>query len=254
MLDRYFHLSERGTTVLTEVRAGIATFLTMAYILLVNPQILADAGMPLEDVARATALASAVATLIMGLWANYPFALAPGMGLNAYFTYGVVQNLGVSYHVALAAVFLEGLLFLALALSGVRGAVLRAIPPALKAATSGGIGLFLALIGFQNAQLVVDSPATLITLGMLTHPKTLLALGTLGLMALLLVRRIPGALLLGILAGTLGAWLTGLAPLPERWFELPGLPRKTLASFDFGTFLHAKLGSVVLAFLFVDFF
>lgn len=254
MLDRYFHLSERGTTVLTEVRAGIATFLTMAYILLVNPQILADAGMPPDDVARATALASAVATLIMGLWANYPFALAPGMGLNAYFTYGVVQNLGVSYHVALAAVFLEGLLFLALALSGVRGTVLRAIPPALKVATSGGIGLFLALIGFQNAQLVVDSPATLITLGMLTHPKTLLALGTLGLMALLLVRRIPGALLLGILAGTLGAWLTGLAPLPERWFELPGLPRKTLASFDFGTFLHAKLGSVVLAFLFVDFF
>ncbi|WP_041806437.1 NCS2 family permease [Rhodothermus marinus] len=254
MLDRYFRLSERGTTVLTELRAGVATFLTMAYILLVNPQILADAGMPPDDVARATALASAAATLLMGLWANYPFALAPGMGLNAYFTYGVVQGMGVSYHVALAAVFVEGLLFLALALSGVRGAVLRAIPDALKVATSGGIGLFLAIIGFQNAGLVVDSPATLVTLGSLTHPTTLLALGTLVLMALLLVRRVPGALLLGILAGTLVAWLTGLAPLPERWVQLPGLPRETLASFDFGTLLHAKLVSVVLAFLFVDFF
>lgn len=254
MLDRYFRLSERGTTVLTELRAGVATFLTMAYILLVNPQILADAGMPPDDVARATALASATATLLMGLWANYPFALAPGMGLNAYFTYGVVQGMGVSYHVALAAVFVEGLLFLALALSGVRGAVLRAIPDALKVATSGGIGLFLAIIGFQHAGLVIDSPATLVTLGSLTHPTTLLALGTLVLMALLLVRRIPGALLLGILAGTLVAWLTGLAPLPERWVQLPGLPRETLASFDFGTLLHAKLVSVVLAFLFVDFF
>ncbi len=254
VLDRYFRLSEQGTTVLTELRAGVATFLTMAYILLVNPQILADAGMPPDDVARATALASAAATLLMGLWANYPFALAPGMGLNAYFTYGVVQGMGVSYHVALAAVFVEGLLFLALALSGVRGAVLRAIPDALKVATSGGIGLFLAIIGFQNAGLVVDSPATLVTLGPLRHPTTLLALGTLVLMALLLVRRIPGALLLGILAGTLVAWLTGLAPLPERWVQFPGLPRETLASFDFGTLLHAKLVSVMLAFLFVDFF
>ncbi len=254
VLDRYFRLSEQGTTVLTELRAGVATFLTMAYILLVNPQILADAGMPPDDVARATALASAAATLLMGLWANYPFALAPGMGLNAYFTYGVVQGMGVSYHVALAAVFVEGLLFLALALSGVRGAVLRAIPDALKVATSGGIGLFLAIIGFQNAGLVVDSPATLVTLGSLRHPTTLLALGTLVLMALLLVRRIPGALLLGILAGTLVAWLTGLAPLPERWVQFPGLPRETLASFDFGTLLHAKLVSVMLAFLFVDFF
>jgi len=254
VLDRYFRLSERGTTVLTELRAGVATFLTMAYILLVNPQILADAGMPPDDVARATALASAAATLLMGLWANYPFALAPGMGLNAYFTYGVVQGMGVSYHVALAAVFVEGLLFLALALSGVRGAVLRAIPDALKVATSGGIGLFLAIIGFQHAGLVVDSPATLVTLGTPTHPTTLLALGTLVLMALLLVRRVPGALLLGILAGTLVAWLTGLAPLPERWVQLPGLPRETLVSFDFSTLLHAKLVTVVLAFLFVDFF
>ncbi len=254
MLDRYFHLSERGTSRWTEVRAGVTTFLTMAYILLVNPQILADAGMPPDDVVRATALASAVATLIMGVWANYPFALAPGMGLNAYFTYGVVQSMGVSYPVALAAVFVEGLLFLALALSGVRGVVLRAIPDTLKVATSGGIGLFLAIIGFQNAGLVVDSPATLIALGPLTRPTTLLALGTLMLMGFLLVRRVPGALLLGILAGTLVAWLTGLAPLPERWVQLPGLPRETLLAFDFSTLLQAKLLGVVLAFLFVDFF
>jgi len=254
VLDRYFHLTERGTTVATELRAGVATFLTMAYILLVNPQILSEAGLPPADVVRATALASAAATLIMGLWANYPFALAPGMGLNAYFTYGVVRGLGVSYSVALAAVFVEGLLFLALALSGVRGAILRALPNTLKMATSGGIGLFLAIIGFQQAGIVVDSPTTLITLGTLTRPETLLALGTLILMGALLLRRVPGALLLGILIATATAWLTGLTPLPERWLQLPKLPRETLAAFDFSVLFTAKLFGVILAFFFVDFF
>ena len=129
---------------MTEVRAGLVTFLTLSYILFVNPQILAQAGMPLGDVATATALAAGLATLIMGLWANYPFALAPGMGLNVYFTFGVVQGLGVSWQVALTAVFVEGLLFLALTLTGVRTALVRAIPFSLKVAIMSGIGLFLA--------------------------------------------------------------------------------------------------------------
>ncbi|WP_205519872.1 NCS2 family permease [Pyxidicoccus caerfyrddinensis] len=149
-LERWFHLQERGTTVATELRAGVTTFLTMAYILLVNPQILAEAGMPAEDVVFATAVGSAVATFIMGVYANFPFALAPGMGINAYFTYGIVKGLGVDWRVALTAVFAEGLLFLVLSVGGVRTLLINAIPQSLKLATTTGIGLFLALIGLRT--------------------------------------------------------------------------------------------------------
>lgn len=177
LLDRTFSLTERGTNVATEVRAGTATFLTMAYILFVNPQILSQAGMPPRDVAVATAVASAAATLVMAFYANYPFALAPGMGLNAYFTFTVVIGMDVSYQTALAAVFVEGLLFLALALGGIRSAVVNAIPLALKAAVTAGIGLFLTVIGFQNAGLIVADEATLVTLGHLGDADVLVALG-----------------------------------------------------------------------------
>lgn len=253
-LDRFFLLSERGTTVSTEVRAGTTTFLTMAYILFVNPQILGAAGMPAEDVLVATALASALASLAMGLLANYPFALAPGMGLNAYFTFGVVQGLGVSWQAALTAVFVEGLIFLVLATGGVRRAVLSAIPAPLKLATAVGLGLFLALIGLQGAGLVVAHPATLVTLGDVRAPMAALALGGVLLTGVLVARRVPGALLLGI-AGVAGAaWSLALAPLPEAVFRLPHLPRETLAAFDLGTLLSGKLWGVVLALLFVDLF
>ena len=253
-LDRWFHLRERGTTAATEARAGVVTFLTMAYILFVNPQILAQAGMPAEDVAVATALASAAATLLMGLLANYPVALAPGMGLNAYFTFGVVQGLGVSWQVALAAVFVEGVLFLLLAVSGARTALLRAIPEPLKLATMAGIGLFLAAIGFQNAGWVADHPATLVTLGDLTAPAPLLALGGLVVIVALLARRVTGAILIGILAATAAAWALGVAAPPERLLALPRLPSETLFAFDFGGLLAGKTAAVVLAFLFVDLF
>lgn len=254
MLDRLFHLRERHTTAATEARAGVVTFLTMAYILFVNPQILAEAGMPADDVAVATALSSAAATLLMGLLADYPVALAPGMGLNAYFTFGVVHGLGVSWQVALAAVFVEGLLFLLLAVSGARTALLRAIPEPVKLGTMAGIGLFLAAIGFQNAGWVADHPATLVTLGDLTAPAPLLALGGLVVIVALIARRVKGAILIGILAATAAAWALGVAAPPERLLALPRLPDETLFAFDFGGLLAGKTAAVVLAFLFVDVF
>ena len=187
LLERLFRLRERSTTVGTELRAGLVTFLTMAYILLVNPQILAAAGMPPGDVVFATAVGSAVGTLAMALLTNYPFALAPGMGINAYFAYSVVGGMKVSWQVALTAVFVSGLLFMALSAGGLRTLLLRAIPDNVKLAIGGGIGLFLALIGFENAGLVQKHPVTMITLGDLHAPAVLLALGALLLMAVLLV-------------------------------------------------------------------
>jgi AGZA family xanthine/uracil permease-like MFS transporter len=253
-LERWFELGARGTTAATEVRAGVVTFLTMSYILFVNPQILSQAGLPAGDVAVATALASAAATLVMGLLAGYPFALAPGMGLNAYFTFGVVGAMGVPWPVALAAVFVEGALFLLLAATGARAALLRAIPTSIKVATMSGIGLFLAIIGYQSAGLTVDQPATLVTLGDVASPPVLLALVGLILIAVLLSMDVKGAILIGILAVTAASWATGISAPPERLFTLPQLPRETLLALDFSGLLTGKLLLVVLAFLFVDIF
>ncbi|MBZ0111397.1 MAG: NCS2 family permease [Thermoanaerobaculia bacterium] len=251
--ESLFRLTSLGTTVGTEIRAGVVTFLTMAYILFVNAQILSDAGMPAESVVIATAIASAVATLAMGLLTNYPFALAPGMGLNAYFAYTVVGGMGLSWQQALAAVFVAGLLFLALSFGGARTAVLEAIPKSLAIATSGGIGLFLAFIGLEKLGLVVDHPATLVTLGDLTSPSVLLGLVGLLLLGLLTVLKVRGALLYGILALTGISWLSGLASAPARWVTWPTLP-DTLWAFDFtGLFTPAVL-TAVIAFLFVDLF
>lgn len=254
MLERWFGLAQSGTNVATEIRAGVVTFLTMSYILFVNPQILAQAGMPAESVASATALAAMVATLLMGLLANYPFALAPGMGLNAYFTFGVVQSMGVSWQVALAAVFLEGVLFLVLALTGVRSALMRAIPTSIKIATMCGIGLFLAIIGLQNAGVVVADEATLVGLGDLRSGSVLLALAGLLLIAALMVLGVRGAILAGIIGVTVAAWLIGLAPAPDTFVTLPSLPADTFLALDFSGLWNGGLVAVVLAFLFVDIF
>jgi len=254
MLESLFQLRKHGTTVATEVRAGVVTFLTLSYILFVNPQILAEAGMPAPDVAVATALAAAFATLVMGLFANYPFALAPGMGLNAYFTYGVVLGLGVDWQVALAAVFVEGVLFLVLSVTGVRAALLRAIPSPLKAAIMGGIGLFLAVIGMANAGIVVDHPATLVALGDVTSPQVLLALVGIVSIAALSARGFAGALLVGVLSISIAAWALGVAPPPDGLFSWPSLPKETLLALDFQGLFTGKLVTVVLAFLFVDLF
>lgn len=252
MLDRIFQLQARGTTVVTELRAGAVTFLTMAYILFVNPHILAESGMPRDDVVLATALSAAVAGLVMGLWANLPFGLAPGMGLNAYFTYGVVRALGVDWRVALAAVFVEGILFLILSVTGVRSALIDAIPQSLKLGTMGGIGLFLAIIGFENAGVVVASPATLVTLGDLRQPLVAMALAGVVVAAVLMARRVQGSLLFTILGLSAIAWIAGLAPAPERIFSAPRLPRETLWALDFQGLFEGSMITVVVAFLFVD--
>ena len=253
-LDRYFEISARGSTLATEIRAGITTFLTMGYILFINPQILSLAGIPEADVAIATALGAAIATIIMGVYANYPFVLAPGMGLNAYFTFGVVQGLGVPWQVALTAVFVEGLIFLALSRGGVRTLIINAIPRALKIATTVGIGLFLAVIGLQNMQLVVDHPATLVTLGDVQQPSVYLALLGVLLIGALLVKRVKGAILIGILVLTVIAWVTGLAPPPQQYVGLPSLPQETLFALDFSQIFSATFFTVVIAFMFVDIF
>jgi AGZA family xanthine/uracil permease-like MFS transporter len=253
-LERYFGLEAAGTTVATEVHAGVVTFLAMSYILFVNPQVLSATGMPAGDVAVATALASAAATLVMGLWANYPFALAPGMGLNAYFTYGIVQGLGVSWQVALAGVFVEGALFLVLSVTGVRAAVMRAIPASIKIATMCGIGLLLAMIGFRSAGLIVDHPATLISLGDVRDPAVGLALLGLLAMSVLASAGVRGAILIGISGVAVACWGLGVSPPPESFFVLPSLPGETFLALDFAGLLTGKLVVVVFALLFVDMF
>jgi len=254
MVEKLFRLREHGTTPSAEIRAGFVTFLTLSYILFVNPQILSETGMPAADVAVATALAGALATFVMAVFANYPIALAPGMGLNAYFTYGVVLGLGVDWRVALAAVFVEGVLFLILSLTGVRSALLRAIPAQLKIAIMGGIGLFLAVIGMANAGLIVDHPATLVALGDVSSAPVALTLIGVLCIAALSARRVPGALLIGVLTVSVAAWLLGLAPGPDGFLTTPALPSETLFALDFAGLLSGKVVTVVLAFLFVDLF
>jgi AGZA family xanthine/uracil permease-like MFS transporter len=254
MVNLFQNLEERGTTVGTEIRAGVVTFLTMSYILFVNPQILSQAGMPAADVAVATALAAAIATLTMAFLTDYPFALAPGMGLNAYFTFGVVKGMGVDWHVALTAVFVEGILFLVLSFGGVRTALLKVIPTSIKIATMSGIGLFLAVIGLQNAGIVVDEPTNLVALGDLGAPSALLAVVGLLLTAALMAARFRGAILAGIVVITSTAWLTGTAPPPEQIVTVPALPRETFMALDFSLLFTWKLLLVILAFLFVDIF
>src|SRR5271170_7601180 len=195
MLNRLFGLDDHGTTVRTELLAGLTTFLTMAYIVVVNPVILGAAGMPMAGVAAATCFAAAFGSILMGLVSNYPLALAPGMGLNAYFTYTVVKGMGVPWPTALGAVFLSGVIFLALTFSGIRQRLVAAIPHQLHAAVGGGIGLFIAFIGFRNAGIIVPSAATTVTLGNLHSPPTVLALVGLLLIAILQVLRIRASML-----------------------------------------------------------
>src|SRR5215472_15135116 len=194
LLELIFHLSENHTTVRRELFAGLTTFMTMAYIVVVNPQILSQAGMPVEGVLFATCLSSALATLLLGLWANYPIALAPGMSLNAYFTYSVVVGRGVPWQTALGVVFLSGALFLVLTLTKVRERIVNDIPDCLKHGTAAGIGLFIAFIGLRNADLIVANPATFVAFGKISDRGALLAAAGLLLTAILMARRTSGAI------------------------------------------------------------
>lgn len=286
MLEKLFRLKENNTTLRTEVIAGFTTFITMAYIIFVNPNILRMAGMnsagALGDdalaynafndpvvgaVMVATVLSSALATLIMGLYANYPFALAPGMGLNAFFTFTVVIKMGYSWQSALGAVFVSGIVFIIITITGIREAIVNAIPLSLKNAVSAGIGLFIALIGFSNAGIVVSDPATIIGLGNLTEPHTLLALMGLAITGILMARKVKGAILLGIIITTLLGIPAGIVSIPEGFtpVSLPPSLAPTFMKLDFKELFNLSGGAglldavigflgVVLAFTYVDLF
>lgn len=253
MLQNYFKLAEHGTTVKTEVLAGFTTFLTMAYITIVNPGILQETGMDFGAVFVATCVAAAIGTLIMGLYANYPIALAPGMGLNAYFTYGVVLGMGYEWQVALGAVFLSGILFIIISILPVREWAINAIPRELKMAISAGIGLFLAIIALENAGIIAEHPATLVTLGDLTAWPAILAIGGFVLMVALDVRRVPGAVIIGILATTAVGIALGVSPF-QGVIDTPPDPSPTLLQLDLAGALQVGLVAIVFTFLFVDLF
>jgi AGZA family xanthine/uracil permease-like MFS transporter len=253
LLERLFHLAENKTTVRQELLGGLTTFMTMAYVVIVNPRILAEAGMPVEGVLFATCISSAIATLIMGLWANYPIALAPGMSLNAYFTYSIVIGRGVPWQTALAVVFFSGLLFLFLTLTNVREQIVNGIPDCLKHGTAAGIGLFIAFIGLRNAKIVVANTATFVGLGKISDPQVLLAALGLVVIAILMSRRIGSAILLGIVAIALAGIPLGLAHWPEHLFSLPH-PSSTFLKLDFRSAFKIGLGELIFVFFFVDLF
>ncbi|MCA3246122.1 MAG: NCS2 family permease [Azospirillum sp.] len=253
MLDRFFGLTEAGTTVRVEILAGITTFLTMAYIIVVNPSILAVAGMDKDAVFVATCLAAAFSCFIMGLYANYPIALAPGMGLNAFFAFGMVKGMGMSWETALGAIFCSSVLTVALSLSPARAWIFDGIPRALKFGIAGGIGLFLAIIGLKNAGLVVDHPATLITLGDVKQPAVVLAALGFMVMVALEARKFPGAIIVAILGVTaLGVGL-GLTQF-QGIVSAPPSIAPTFLKLDIWGALQFGVISTILVLMFVDLF
>jgi AGZA family xanthine/uracil permease-like MFS transporter len=259
LLERQFRLAERGTTTRTEVLAGITTFLTMAYIILVNPAILGQAGMPVASVAAATCLAAALASILMGLGANVPLALAPGMGLNAYFSFTVVQQMGVPWPVALGCVFVSGAAFLLLTLLGVRQLIIAVIPPHLFSAIAGGIGLFIGFIGLKDAGIIIANPATLVALGPLTAPGPALALFGLAVIGILGVWHVRAAILIGITATTLAAAITGQISAPTQPYSVAALAGTAFQLDLAGVFgLSGRQGigllEIIFVFLFVDLF
>ena len=253
MLERLFQLNAHNTTVRTEVLAGITTFLTMAYILFVNPNMLAETGMDHGAVFVATCLAAAIGSLVMGLLANYPIALAPGMGLNAFFTYTVVMTMGYSWQTALGAVFLSGAIFFLLSIFRIREWIINSIPLALRAGIAAGIGLFLAIIALKNAGIVVDHPATLVGLGDMSTGGALLACLGFFVIAALAYRKVTGAVMIGILLVTGLSIVLGLSDM-QGVVSMPPSLMPTLLQLDIAGALDIGLISVIFAFLFVDLF
>ena len=253
LIESLFKLKDHKTSFRKEVLAGLATFLTMAYIMVVNPAILSETGMDFDSVFVATILASFVACLLMGILANWPVALAPGMGLNAFFTYAVVFGMGFSWQQALAAVFCSGILFLLISLSPLRAYLINAIPKSLKFGIGAGIGLFLAIIGLKNAGIVVDNPATLVGLGDLKSAPVLLALLTFTLMIALDKLKIPGAIVISILATTIIGFIFGVAQFQGIASAIPSMS-PTFLQLDFSSIGSSLFLIVVFTILFVDFF
>ncbi|ANQ53471.1 guanine permease [Thermosipho affectus] len=269
-MEKFFKIRESGSSVKTEIVAGITTFLTMAYIIFINPNILINVipGLSPDNPLYAqffgafmvaTILGAATATLIMGLWANYPFALAPGMGLNAYFAFTVCGKLGIDWRVALAAVFIEGILFILLTISGVRGFVVKAIPNSVKIATSAGIGLFIAFIGLKSAGIVVSDPATFVTLGDITSHTALVTIIGFFIISILFALKVPGSILIGILASTfIGAIpIFGVTKFQGIVGKIPDISPTFLKLFEKFSWTDLASGTfwiVVFTFFFVDFF
>ena len=254
IMEKLFKLQERGTTVGREVVAGVTTFLAMAYILAVNPGMLSETGMPFGGVFTATAIASAIATLVMAFLANLPVALAPGMGLNAFFTYTVCFGMGCSWQFALTAVLLEGILFILLSLFGVREAIINSIPATLRKAVAVGIGLFICLIGLSNAGITSSDTGTIIRFVNLNGPSALVAIIGLVITIVLYILKVPGAILIGIALTTIVGIPFGVTTVPEGWkpFSLPEAP--LLFKFEWGSVLTGKFFIVFFTFLFTDLF
>ncbi len=253
VINRLFRFRELGTNLRTEILAGATTFLTMAYIVFVNPAILREAGVPAAAAMAATCVSSALASLLMGFYARYPIALAPGMGINAYFTYTVVKGMGVSWQVALGAVFISGIIFVVFTLIGVQQRIVASLPVELHASVAAGIGLFLALIGLHNAGIVVPNPQTTVALGNLREPNTLLALFGLLLISVLLAWRVRAAMLIGILLTTAAGAAFGLTrwqPQTLSWSEMSAATLKL----DIRSALAVGLLEIIFVFYFVDLF
>ena len=255
-MEKLFKLNEHGTTIRRELLAGLTTFLTMAYILAVNPNILSDAGMPWGGVFTATVLASAIACFCMAFLSNLPVALAPGMGLNAFFTYTVVIGMGYKWNVALTAVFLEGILFIILSVCNVRKAIVNAIPMNLKKAVAVGIGLFIALIGLSNPAVGIVAPGqgTIVKLGDLSQAAPLLAIIGLVIIIVLYSIKVPGAILIGIIATTIIGIPMGVTVIGDKWSPVSVPAAPLFCQFDFSAVLTMKFFVVFFTFLFVDIF
>ncbi|ALL14793.1 NCS2 family permease [Caulobacter henricii] len=258
-LERQFGLKAQGTTLRTEALAGLTTFLTMAYIVIVNPAILGQAGMPVAAVAAATCISAGIGCILMGLIANYPIALAPGMGLNAYFTYTVVLGMGVPWQTALGCVFLSGVAFLVLTVAGIRQLIVGAIPRPLFSAVAAGVGLFIAFIGLKEAGIIVANPATTVALGDLTKPTAILALAGLLVIGALMAWRVKGAILIGILIIAGAGALMGLSKVAPGGYSLAELSA-TAFQLDIPGALHLNgamgmaMAEIIFVFLFVDLF
>lgn len=253
ILENYFKISERGSSLKQEVIGGVTTFLAMSYIIFVNPAILGDAGMDRGALITVTCLASALATLLSGVWANAPFALAPGMGLNAFFTYTLVLGKGVPWQTALGIVFISGFFFLLLSIGGIREKIANAIPLPLKIAVGGGIGMFITLIGLKNMGIVVENPATLVGLGAMT---TTVLIGIAGLIVsmVLEIKQVKGGMLIGILVSTLLAFITGNVAVPSQVISMPPSPAPIAMKLDIlGAFKLSLIGPI-FSFMFVDLF
>jgi len=256
MLDKFFKITENKSTLKTEVIAGITTFMTMVYILAVNPSILSAAGMDKDAVFTATALSAVIATLVMALVAKLPFALAPGMGLNAFFAFTVVLGMGYSWQFALTAVFLEGIIFILLTAFNIRELIVNSIPLNLKHAVSVGIGLFIAFIGLKGTGLITDNPATLVQLGDMKNPAVYVGLIGVIIIGVLLTKKIKGAILIGILVSTIIGLFVGVTVIPENFtfVSLPPSIEPVFFKFDFSQVFTLDMLLVLFTFLFVDMF